>query len=312
MTDSARIPTGDVVTPDIRVILNSRSGKRSGRARIEELEALFARHPGRFSLVVVRGGREIGRETARALAEGIPTIVAAGGDGTICGVAARLAGTPARLGVIPLGTFNYFARSLGLPEDPEEAVRVLVAGHARAIPVGEVNGGVFLNNASLGAYAAILFRRERVYRRWGRSRLAAYWSVVTTLLRFRVSLDAAITVDGATRHFRTPLIFVAKNAHQLDHFQLPGADCVRSGQFAVFVAAESSRLELLCIAFRLAVGNVQPSRDFELICGGDVLVELRRRRRYVARDGERARMTAPFRFEVRPDALRVIAPAGEA
>ena len=176
-----------------------------------------------------RGGREIGRETARALEEGIPTIVAAGGDGTICGIAAQLAGTGSRMGVLPLGTFNYFARSLGLPEELEEAVRVVAEGHLRAIPVGEVNGRVFLNNASLGAYAAILFRRERVYRRWGRSRLAAYWSVITTLLCFRVSLDATVTVDGAMRQFRTPLIFVAKNAHQLDHFELAGADCVRAG-----------------------------------------------------------------------------------
>ena len=312
MKDGTAIPDPGAGATDIRVILNGRSGKRRGRAQVEELEAIFARYPGRFSLVVVRGGREIGRETARALEEGIPTIVAAGGDGTICGIAAQLAGTGSRMGVLPLGTFNYFARSLGLPEELEEAVRVVAEGHLRAIPVGEVNGRVFLNNASLGAYAAILFRRERVYRRRGRSRLAAYWSVITTLLRFRVSLDATVTVDGAMRQFRTPLIFVAKNAHQLDHFELAGADCVRAGRFAVFVAAESSRLELLRTAFRLAVGNVRASRDFELICGRDVLVALRRRRRFVARDGERERMTGPFRFVVRPDALQVIVPAGAA
>ncbi|HPG21458.1 MAG TPA: diacylglycerol kinase family protein [Amaricoccus sp.] len=295
---------------DIRVILNARSGKRSGRAQVEELAALFERYPGRFSLRVVRGGRMIARETARAIEEGVPTIVAAGGDGTICGIAAQLAGTGARLGVLPLGTFNYFARSLDLPEDLEAAVRVLAEGQERAIPVGEVNGQVFLNNASLGAYAAILFRRERVYRRWGRSRIAAYWSVLTTLLRFRSSLDVAITVDGATRAFRTPLVFVAKNAFQLELFELDGADRVRSGDFAVFVAPDCSRLDLLRTALRLAFRSLQPSRDFELICGRDVRVEMRHRRRLVARDGERERMTGPFRFAMRPEALRVIVPAG--
>jgi diacylglycerol kinase family enzyme len=184
--------------------------------------------------------------------------------------------------------------------------------HERTIPLGAVNGRVFLNNASVGAYAAILFRRERIYRRWGRSRLAAYWSVLTTLLRFRTSLDVSITVDGVTRAFRTPLVFVAKNAHQLDIFDLAGADCVRSGEFAVFVAPDCTRFELLRTAFRLAVRSVEPSRDFELICGRDVRIETRRRRRFVARDGERERMTAPFRFEMQPDGLRVIVPAAPA
>jgi diacylglycerol kinase family enzyme len=68
-------------------------------------------------------------------------------------------------------------------------------------------------------------------------------------------------------------------------------------------------MELLRTAFRLAVRSVEPSRDFELFCGSDVRVEMRHRRRVVARDGERERMTAPFRFEMQPDALRVIVPA---
>ena len=67
--------------------------------------------------------------------------------------------------MIPLGTFNYVARSLGLPETPEEAVAVLAAGETRPLPLGEVNGRVFLNNASLGAYAKILETRASSARR---------------------------------------------------------------------------------------------------------------------------------------------------
>jgi diacylglycerol kinase family enzyme len=57
---------------------------------------------------------------------------------------------------------------------------------------------------------------------------------------------------------------------------------------------------------------MQPGRDFELICGTDILVETRQRRRLVARDGERARMTGPFRFRFRPGALRVLVPEASA
>jgi diacylglycerol kinase family enzyme len=109
---------------------------------------------------------------------------------------------------------------------------------------------------------------------------------------------------------RTPLVFVAANAYQLEAFGLPGADCVRDGQFAVFIAPDCKRLELLRFAIRLAFRSMEEGRDFELICGRDVLVEPRQKRRLVARDGERARMTAPFRFRMRPKPLRMLVPAG--
>jgi diacylglycerol kinase family enzyme len=213
------------------------------------------------------------------------------------------------MGVLPFGTFNYFARSLGLPEELDEAARVIVAGHTRTLDLGEVNGRIFLNNASLGAYPTILDHRERFYRRWGRSRIAAYWSMLLTLLRFRRPLHVTMTVDGETRRLRTPLIFVAKNAGQLDAVGLEGGDCVRSGRFAIFVAPDIGRLALVVYALRLGLGLAEPREDFELVCGRDVTVETAWHRRLVARDGERERMESPFVFRLRPGALDVFVPA---
>ena len=293
------------------VILNPGSGKRRDETSQEELQALLAAVPGGVEIRVVQG-RDIARETDRAVEEGFATIVAAGGDGTISGVAARLAGTGRRLGVLPLGTFNYFARGLRLPEALEDAVRVLAEGQSIPVQAGEVNGRVFLNNASLGIYPAILQRRERVYRRWGRSQLAAYWSVLLALVGFRAPLRLKLTVDGRVRRRKTPLVFVANNPYQLELFGLEGADCVRSGRFAIIVAPDCGRLELVLYALRLALGRMVPKRDFELFCGSEVEVEGRLRRRLVARDGERDRMRGPFRFNVRRDALQVLVPAERA
>jgi diacylglycerol kinase family enzyme len=269
---------------------------------------LFARHPGRFSLRQVEPGQGIVDAAKTAIDAGFDTIVAAGGDGTISGTAPLVAEAGRRFGVLPLGTFNYFARSLDLPEALEDAVEVLVNGVEREVPIGEVNGEGFLNNASLGAYAAILQSRESVYRRWGRSRLAAYWSVLTTLIRFRRPLRLKVTVDGEVRRFKTPLVFVALNPHQLETLGLEGADCIRSGRFALFIAPDCSRFELVRYAIRLALRAMEPGRDFELMCGEDILVETPGRRRLIARDGERQHMTGPFRFRLRRDALRVLVP----
>jgi diacylglycerol kinase family enzyme len=172
-----------------------------------------------------------------------------------------------------------------------------------------VNGRVFLNNASLGVYAAILHRREHLYRRWGRGRLAHYWSVIAGLARFRSPLRLKVTVDGEVRRRKTPLVLVANSAYQLEVLGLPGAECIRSGSFALMVAPDCSRLELVLFALRLALGGVRPARDFELFCGSDILVEDRLKRRLVARDGERELMNGPFRFRIRREALEVIVPA---
>lgn len=260
----------------------------------------------------MRSGDRIEGEARRAVAEGFPTVAAAGGDGTICAVAAAVAGSASRMGVLSQGTFNYFSRSLGLPDSLEEAVAVLVTGEERAIDIGEVNGRVFLNNSSLGAYSMILAQREETYRRWGRSRLAAFWSVIQTLARFRHPMVLRVTVDGEVLRARTPLVFVANNAYQLEEFRLDGADCARAGKFALFLAPDSTRAQLVTFAGRLALRRLVADRDFQLFCCEEILVETTRTTRVVARDGERERMAAPFRFRVRHGALRMLVPRNAA
>lgn len=293
-------------TPDICVILNTRSGKR--RAAQEQLEGAFAKHPGRFTLHVLKSGRDIERATRDAVAAGYGMIVAAGGDGTISGIAPIVADAGLRFGALPFGTFNYFARSIGMPEEIEEAVDVIARGKEHRISRSEVNGEGFLNNASLGAYAAILQRRERVYRRWGRSRIAAYWSVISTLLRMRTSQPMVIEIDGEAHDLRTPLAFVAANPFQLEIFRLPGAEDVRAGKLALFLAPDRTGPALLAFAARLAIGGVEESRDFTLMTGRSIRIETERKRRLVARDGEKTRMESPFVFRTHPGALRVICP----
>lgn len=293
---------------DICIVMNAGSGKGDAQERRRALEAACAGFPGRFELRPVRHGSDIERVAREAVEEGFETIVAAGGDGTIATVASVLAGTGRRMAVLPFGTFNYFARSLGLPEDIEEAVRTIAEGRVRVMDTADVNGRIFLNNASLGAYPAILNHREQVFRRWGRSKLLAYLITLTTLLQFRSPLVATLRVDGTERRVRSPLVFICKNAGQLEEMELEGGDCIRSGRFAVFVAPDAGRFGLILFAFRLALHLTERRTDFELLCGQEVEIETARPWRLVARDGEREKMQGPFRFRLHPGALRIVVP----
>lgn len=287
------------------VICNSGSGRTSRES--DAVEAAMRVLGPRAKLWRV-AGRDLDDAGAEAVARGFGGIVAAGGDGTVMAVAGAVARSGRRFGVIPLGTFNYFARGLGIPEDPEGAARVVLAGHARAVPVGEVNGRVFLNNISLGVYPAILRAREDVYRRWGRRRLAAHWSTAKTMLRFQRPLHLTLGIDDAQVRVRTPLLFVARSAYQLDTFALAGSDCVASGRLAVFVAPDAGPVAMLGKAWHLARRAMQEGRDFDLHCGEAVTVWARSRHLTVACDGEKFRMKVPLRLRMLDDALQVFAP----
>lgn len=93
---------------------------------------------------------EDGVERALAAADLGEVPVVMSGDGLVGAIGGALAGGDTPLGVIPGGRGNDLARVLGIPEDPESAVEVLVAGHTRRIDVGEANGKRFLCIASIG------------------------------------------------------------------------------------------------------------------------------------------------------------------
>src|SRR5205814_7706026 len=124
------------------------------------------------------------------------------------------------LAVLPMGTLNHFARDLGVPADLAAAVRVALNGTRRAVDVGEVNGRVFVNNASIGLYPAMVHRRNKQQRRLGRSKWHAMLWAVHAVLRTHPFLDLTLTLDGVEHRRRTPFVFVGNNAYQMEGFMI--------------------------------------------------------------------------------------------
>lgn len=288
------------------VLANPKSGRNSRDAQaIDRAMAVFGP---KATLRRWEKGENLDAVVARAVADGFTTIVAAGGDGTVNGVAHGLLGKDAHFAVLPLGTFNFFARGLGLPQEPDAAARAILNGSPHRISVGTVNGQLFLNNASLGIYPRILQLREDVYARWGRSRLLAYWTVLTTLIRFQAPRRMVLETDFARIDVRSPLVFVARSAYQLRRFGLSGAEAISDDAFAVFVALGGSRWHLLKLAAHLALGRVQEGDEVQLIPTRSLTVYTHRRRPRVAYDGEKGHMRAPLKFRIHENALSLILP----
>jgi diacylglycerol kinase family enzyme len=88
------------------------------------------------------------------------TIIVAGGDGTIGWVVRRLAETKHPLGILSMGTFNNFAKSLHLPTTIDAAIRVIKNGKPRPITLGRLNGKLFLEAAAIGLFGETIAAGE--------------------------------------------------------------------------------------------------------------------------------------------------------
>lgn len=89
-------------------------------------------------------------------------VVAAGGDGTVGGVARLLAGTGHTLGILSMGTFNNFGRSLGLPTRLDDGIRVIKTGKPKGVSLGQVDGTIFVEAAALGFFGEGIVLGEQV------------------------------------------------------------------------------------------------------------------------------------------------------
>ncbi len=135
---------------------------------------------------LVRKGFECGEIARDAVRRAARAVVAAGGDGTVRAVGEALAGTGVPLGVIPAGTFNHFARDLGVPLDIEAAAAALIrSGRIAQADAGEVNGRVFVSNAILGLYPAARQERAQEERRGAEGPIAVAGAALITFRRNR-------------------------------------------------------------------------------------------------------------------------------
>lgn len=293
---------------DTAVLINRHGGAASRDPEIAQKVAAALKSAGlRAKVELIDGGDCEVR--AKAVAErGDELLVVGGGDGTVAAAASALAGTGTRLGVLPLGTLNHFARDLGIPTDLEKAAELLASGDERWIDVAELNGRIFINNSAIGLYPLMVVDRDLQRRRLGRSkRLAMAVASLRTLARFNHQ-RLTLTVNDDKARVDTPLLFVGNNDYRLD-IGAPGQrERLDDGELCVLVMRKKTRRGLIAASLRALVGRRRPD-DMVRIDGVQRLrVDSHRGSLAVSLDGEVLREAPPLDYRIRKRALRVIAP----
>lgn len=293
---------------DIAVILNPGSGSGSDdEARRRQIVELFAAHGRVATIFAASDANPIGHQARAAVEAGCRVAVAAGGDGTVNAVASAVLERGIPLGVLPVGTLNHFAKDLGLPLDLPDAVRVAAEGTVRRVDVGEVNGRLFLNNSSIGAYPRIVELRNRYGEKGAAKWVAALWASLTVLRR-RPFLGVRIRAGEETVVRSTPFVFVGNNEYRMAGLQAASRESLTGGQLVLYVMHASRRRGLLGLAWRVVWRGLEQVEELELFRVGEAVVETRRRRVQVSLDGEIVVLQTPLEYRSRPAALEVLAP----
>jgi diacylglycerol kinase family enzyme len=252
---------------------------------------------------------ELAARIRRAVESGARRVLVAGGDGSIATAAGALRGKPCELAILPGGTLNHLAQDLGLPSDLDDAVRVAAGPATRCIDLAEVNGRVFLNTSSVGAYVTYVRARERLERRlgyWLGSVFAAF-RILFRLRTFRLTLE----VNGEEREYITPLVFVGVGEREL---KLPSLGArVEGGRRGLHVMVVQSRSagRMLAVAFAAAApGGRAASRTPEM--QSFIVDRLRIEPKTgvlswnIAVDGEIVRVNPPLEYRLVKDGLKVV------
>lgn len=235
-------------------------------------------------------------------------VVAAGGDGSINAVAGLCLEHDVLMGVLPMGTFNFFARDLKIPVDLFEALDVLLNGKLAHVPVGMLNDKIFLVHAGIGLYSEIMRNREKDKQKFGRYRIVAFISSFLSLMKTKNTHSVTIETETEEINRKTLNIFVGNNVLQLEKLGLVANNEVKNDELAVILLKPMSALQRLRFTFLGLIRNMKLEKRIETFTAKNFLVETEQKNLQAAIDGELVSVSSPLNFKCISSGLRVIIP----
>ena len=236
--------------------------------------------------------------------EDVELVIIGGGDGTLNAAAPGLVDTGLPLGVLPLGTANDFARTVGIPADPVKAAELIATAEPRPMDLGEVNGHFFFNVASIGFSAELASDlTEHAKKRWGKLGYAI--AAARILARSRL-FTAHLDHDGTTERLRTMQISVGNGRHYGGGMTVEETATADDGKLDFYSLEVDHWWRLLALLPSLRKGTQGRWDDVRAFQTTEVTIRTSRRRP-VNTDGELTTYT-PAHFCIRPKAISVFAP----
>jgi YegS/Rv2252/BmrU family lipid kinase len=208
------------------------------------------------------------------------------------------------LGILPLGTANDFARTLGIPPQLEQAVSIICQGHVRFVDLGEVNGHLFLNVSSIG-FSAELARNltAQAKKRWG---VLGYAFAALRILRQSRPFSATLHHEGQAIAIKTVQVSVGNGRFYGGGMTVEQSAAPDDGLLDVYSLELKRSWQLLALFPSLRRGTQGRWRNVRTFSTTALTLHTRRPH-YINADGEIIGQT-PAQFCLINDALKVLAP----
>lgn len=285
------------------VLINPTAGKKAGLPTNlggrPEVEAALTNAGIAFETLEPESTEDMARQAKAAAERGVPLVIAAGGDGTVQHVAFALMGSETALGIMPLGSFNNVARSLGIPRDLAAAGAILREGATARIDVGLVGNQHFLEAAGIGLDAAVMPHSNAL----GDGRLSALRAVLNALVTFRKG-RLTITVDGRRRVVHAFMVTVANAPYALAGLQIAPEARMDDQKLDVVVYQQYRRAGLFLGLIGMLLGRRVPAQQRRTFQGRRFV--LRGRRPWPVQADAHLCGNTPVTVELAVQSLRVV------
>jgi YegS/Rv2252/BmrU family lipid kinase len=278
---------------------HSRRGKETAEIALKQLQNL--------GIEIVEGFTDHPQELPEVIQQyqdQVDLVIVGGGDGTLNAAAAGLVNTNLPLGILPLGTANDLARTLGIPATLPEACQVIANGEVKYIDLGQVNGKYFFNVASLGLSVEITQNlTKEAKRKWG---VLAYAATALRVLWQARPFRAKIYFDGEVIPVKTIQIAVGNGRYYGGGMVVAADAAIDDDRLDLYSLETQHWWQIITLLPAMRQGNHALWPGVRSIYGQEFEV-VTSKRQAINTDGEITTHT-PAKFSIVPRALAILVP----
>lgn len=284
-------------------IINPKSGVERQKEIAQGIDACLDKTAYTYEIVhtqYAKHGIELAKEAA---AKGVYAVVAVGGDGSVNDIVQGLLGTDTVLGIIPKGSGNGMARTMQIPLDVHEAIKVISNGNITKMDIGYANGQPFISNAGV-AFDALISKKFATSEKRG---LMVYSWLVTKYMWLYKNWDWQITVDGKRYNERAFMVNVANGQQFGYNFRIAPTASFTDGLLDVIIVRKFPKILGGMLAVRGLTGTIMKSPYVRHLTGKTITVS-NPSLKLMQTDGDAHACANSIEFTIKQAAQQVIVP----
>lgn len=227
----------------IRFIINPAAGKGSGKNLLSIIHQMMEEEKVEYDIKISGHQGHITALAREAVVLQYTDIVVAGGDGTIIEAVNGMIGSPLRLGIFPYGTGNDFARSIGLPDRPEDQMKRILEMKTKSCDIGLVNGQAFLNSVGIGIDSEVVKTTAQV-KGFLPGSMAYGVSTIKAIISYKPK-SVRLKIDGAELSRSVMLVAVGNGQYIGGGMKITPGASLDSEDFEICVVRDVSTFRFL-------------------------------------------------------------------